>query len=47
MHKAYAKQAQGELRSLEVYEEAKRSGKILVTKHESEVPVNSNALAEK
>lgn len=39
VHRAYAKKAQGELPSLEDYEEAKASGKILVTKHEAEVPV--------
>jgi integrase len=39
VHRAYAKKAQGELPSLEVYEEANRkakeSGKILVLQHES------------
>ena len=43
----YAKKAQGELPSLKDYEEAKASGKILVIKHEADVPVNSNAPAEK
>jgi integrase len=42
VHRAYAKKAQGELPSLEVYEEANRkakeSGKILVLQHEAEVP---------
>lgn len=42
VHRAYAKKAQGELPSLEEYEEANRkareSGKILVLKHEAEVP---------
>ena len=42
VHRGYAKKAQGELPSLEVYEEANRkakeSGKILVLQHEAEVP---------
>ncbi|MGA2177436.1 MAG: hypothetical protein ABSH38_20885 [Verrucomicrobiota bacterium] len=42
VHRAYAKKAQGELPSLELYEEANRkakeSGKILVLQHEAEVP---------
>jgi hypothetical protein len=41
VHKAYARKAQGELPSLEVYEAAKKSGQMLVLKHESEVPVTS------
>jgi len=43
VHRAYAKKAQGELPSLEDYEAAKASGKILIIKHETEVPVNSSA----
>jgi hypothetical protein len=39
VHRAYAKKAQGELPSLEDYEEAKRSGKMLVIQHEAEVPL--------
>ena len=42
VHRAYAKKAQGELPSLEEYEEvnrkAKKEGKIIVIQHESEVP---------
>jgi len=42
VHRAYAKKAQGQLPSLEDYEEANRNakenGKILILKHESEVP---------
>jgi len=42
VHRAYAKRAQGELPSLEEYEEASRqarkSGKILILRHEAEVP---------
>jgi len=41
VHRAYAKKAQGELPALEDYEEAKRSGKILQLKAESEVPLKS------
>lgn len=43
VHRAYAKKAQGELPSLEEYEQAnaaaKQDGKILVLKHEAEVPM--------
>jgi hypothetical protein len=39
VHRVYAKKAQGELPSLEDHEEAKRSGKILVLKPETETPV--------
>src|ERR1035441_3553446 len=42
VHRAYAKKAQGELPSLEEYEDANRkakeNGKILVLQHETEVP---------
>ena len=42
VHRAYAKKAQGQLPSLEDYEDANRNakenGKILVLQHESEVP---------
>ena len=42
VHRAYAKKAQGQLPSLEDYEEANRNakenGKILVLQHEAEVP---------
>jgi hypothetical protein len=43
VHKAYARKVQGELPSLEIYEAVKRSGKILVLKHESEVTVTGPA----
>jgi integrase len=47
IHRAYAKKAQKELPALEEYEEAVRqaeeSGKILVLKPETELPVTSNA----
>jgi hypothetical protein len=38
VHRAYAKKAQGELPSLEDYEAAKKSGKIVVLRPESERP---------
>jgi len=42
VHRAYAKKAQGQLPSLEDYEDAnhraQQSGKILVLDHEAEVP---------
>ena len=42
VHRAYAKKAQGQLPSLEDYEEANRkakeSGKIIVIQHETDVP---------
>lgn len=38
VHPTFAKKAQRELPSMEVYEAAEKSGKILVIKHETEVP---------
>ena len=43
VHRAYARKAQGELPSLEDYEAAKASGKILLLKPESEIPVATSA----
>ncbi len=45
VHRAYAKKAQGELPSLEVYEEAKRKEQILVLKHETELPRTDQSAA--
>lgn len=48
VHRAYAKKAQGQLPSLEDYEAAKKSGKIVFLKPENETPVVSknNAMGE-
>jgi len=50
VHRAYAKKAQGQLPSLQEYEAAnaaaKENGKILVLKHEAEVPVAASRKPE-
>jgi hypothetical protein len=41
VHRAYAKKAQGQLPSLEAYEDAKKSGKIITMMPESPVATDS------
>ncbi len=46
VHRAYARKAQGQLPSLEDYEAVLSSGKLIVLKHEQEVPESSSLASQ-